>query len=320
MKRFPILMAALLGTSSHGQAALVVVPNALAQVEGDTAQPTPFTGPDTPGPGGEFWNSMRYQQVYDASQFAAMAPGGEIILAIVFRIDSDLGEGFAAVLRNVQINLSTTQKSADGLSTNFQENVGPDEIVAFRGQLEFAGGISPFDRPQGFGTSIPSGWFFYRPSAGNLLLDIRVFTYSNSFPATWFDASSVAGDAISTIFSTNVNSTAGEFLSTRGLVTQFHTFPTPALSLTRTNGSLLFSWVDYPRGYRLETRDCLDCASPWQAVAELGTTNDYVREILLPLDTKALSRFYRLSWRPPPKAQAAKPPAGVPTRALAKNH
>ena len=317
MKRFRILVAVLLGMSSHGQTALVVVPNELAAVEGNAAQRAPFTGPDTPGPGGEFWDSERYQQVYDASQFGAMAPGGEIILAIVFRIDSRLGEPFAAVLRNVQINLSTTQKSADGLSTNFQENVGPDEIVAFRGQLEFAGGISPFDRPQGFGTSIPSGWFFYRPSAGNLLLDIRVFTYSNSLPATWFDVSSVAGDSISLVASTNVNSAVGR-LSTWGLVTLFHTFPPQALSLTRTNSSLMFSWVDYPRGYRLETRDCLDCALPWQAVAELGTTNDYVREILLPLDTNAPSRFYRLSWKPPPKAQAADPLAGMPTPAPAK--
>jgi len=319
MKTLPILFALLWGTSSPGQAAHVVVPNELAGVEGNTAQLTPFTGPDAPPPGGFLYDSVRYQQVYEASQFAALGPGGEFVVSITIRIDSDVGEGFAAVLRDVQVNLSVTQKPADGLSTTFAENVGLNDTVVFpRGQLEFGWGFSPFERPQGFGGFIPDVWYFYRPSAGNLLLDIRVFTYSNSFRATFFDASSVAGDAISCVASTNVTSAVGQRF-TQGLVTQFHTFPTPALSLTWTNGSLRFTWVDYPRGYRLETRDCLDCASAWQPVAERGTTNEYVREVLLPLETGAPAHFYRLCWTSPAKALTADKDAGEAIFNAAKN-
>jgi len=53
----------------------VVVPNSLENSEGNTGASVPFDG---------FHGSMRYQQVYAASQFSAISNGGGSIKAILF--------------------------------------------------------------------------------------------------------------------------------------------------------------------------------------------------------------------------------------------
>jgi hypothetical protein len=62
---------------------------------------------------------MRCQQVYDASQFSQVPTNGGFVTVIYFRVDSFGGYGFGETLPNIQINLSTTGRSADALSTNF---------------------------------------------------------------------------------------------------------------------------------------------------------------------------------------------------------
>ena len=68
-------------------------------------------------------SNWRYQQVYDTSQFGAVPAGGAYITALAFRVDAGWS-AFAATLPSVQINLSTTLKAPDGLSTTFANNVG----------------------------------------------------------------------------------------------------------------------------------------------------------------------------------------------------
>src|SRR6266566_5958929 len=114
-------------------AAQVTVPSEVAKVEGNENTAFPFGV--TPSFG---IPSMRYQQVYDASEFAALSAEGEFITTIYFRVDTDTGHNFTCVIRDMQINLSTTQNSPDGLRTNFTQNVGTDDTVVWnRGQFIF---------------------------------------------------------------------------------------------------------------------------------------------------------------------------------------
>jgi hypothetical protein len=102
----------------------VVVPNALASVEGTDNNGFPFwpLGANPP--------SMRYQQVYAASQFSALSSAGESITQIAFRPDAT-SSVFAAVVTSLQINLSTTSATPDSLSTTFANNVGANDKIVF---------------------------------------------------------------------------------------------------------------------------------------------------------------------------------------------
>jgi hypothetical protein len=119
------LLAAFAVAPTPTQAATnVVVPNAQAATEGNSGNAFPFS------PATFSVSSQRYQQVFAASQFAAVS-GPHKITHIRFRPDVSFGAAFSSTLPNVQINLSTTSKAPNGLSTTFASNVGADDTVIF---------------------------------------------------------------------------------------------------------------------------------------------------------------------------------------------
>src|SRR5437899_2403168 len=67
------------------------VPNGLENVEGNDSSLLPF--------GVE--GSVRYQQVYDASQFSRLPPGGAFLDVIFFR--NDCKNGYAVLVTNLQV-------------------------------------------------------------------------------------------------------------------------------------------------------------------------------------------------------------------------
>jgi hypothetical protein len=115
----------------------------------------------------------------------------------------------------VQINLSTTPKAPDGLSTTFASNVGNNDTVVFSGALSLSSAAS--GSPAAFDVLIPfTTAFFYNPAAGNLLLDVR---NSGGGTSSQFDAVSATGDSVSRAYNP-VNSSTGS-TETFGLVTEF---------------------------------------------------------------------------------------------------
>ena len=185
----------------------MVAPNSLAGVEGNAGNSYPFnigTNPPT----------MRYQQVYAASEFDAVPAGGAYITGIAFRRDAGWGT-FSATLPAVQIHLSTTANGPDTLSTTFANNVGRDDTVVFSGALSLssagAGSPAPFDILIPFTTA-----FFYNPGAGNLLLDVR---NSAGGTSSQFDAVSAAADSVSRVYN-RIDFATGTS-DTIGLVTEF---------------------------------------------------------------------------------------------------
>jgi hypothetical protein len=164
--------------------------------------------------------SMRYQQLYAASQFASIGSGG-LITQIVFRPDTGTGKRFRATLPDVQINLSTTSVADDALSLTFADNVGADDTVVFSGPLPLQSknrGSNPKDFDIVINLTTP---FFYDPTKGNLLLDVRNF---GGGMTTFFDSVSASGDGVSRVDTNidgDVNSPVANYKATDALVTGF---------------------------------------------------------------------------------------------------
>jgi hypothetical protein len=139
----------------------LVVPNKWSTAQADTGNLFPIFS-DKP---------IRYQQLFPASQFSRLNPGGGTINGIAFRGHGP-GFPFVGTVAQLQVNLSTTSKSPDRLSSTFAENVGPDDMPVFSGPLEasltYTGGPTNFEVIINFSTP-----FRYDPSKGNLLVDIR---------------------------------------------------------------------------------------------------------------------------------------------------
>lgn len=230
-------IALSLGNVHPAHAMTLTAPNSVTAVEGNDGRAFPF---DLPLQG---VSSQRYQQVFAASEFSSFTVP-HLITQIRFRPDvlpnvaspplNSAGRAFSATLPNIQINLSTTSKAPDGLSTTFAANVGANDTVVYSGALTLASAFTgPGSGPKDFDIIINlTQAFLYDRSQGNLLLDIRNFSgvSLSSAGQVLFDATNVPGDSVSRVFANDVNLTAGA-ADTRGLVTQFTAtpIPTPAL-------------------------------------------------------------------------------------------
>jgi len=198
-------------------------------------------------------SSMRYQQVYGATDFVL---GGvatpQNITQIAFRPDASAGGAFSSTLLSIQIDLSTTSKAPDGLSTTFADNVGANDTVVFpRGPLALSSSNSgPAAGPKAFDIVVNlSTPFLYDPTKGNLLLDVRNFSGGT---ATFLDAQITQGDSISRVLSdwpgSTVSSSTGT-ADTIGLVTQF-TFGAASVVPEPPTGTLIGMGAGMMFGYR----------------------------------------------------------------------
>jgi len=161
--------------------------------------------------------SVRYQQVYGAADFNRV--GGPFLITQIRFAGGSGSSAIDANLPNVRIELSTTTRKPDGLSTVFAENVGADNLVVYAGPLHF------YDRGiQRFDIRIPLQTpFRYDPQAGDLLMDVRNFqTAPNIFGGPGFMAGpTVLGDTVSRQYSRDVNSPTAAVVDTLGLETMF---------------------------------------------------------------------------------------------------
>jgi hypothetical protein len=171
-------------------------------------------------------NSMRYQQVYGASDFSALQPGGGLITDLSFRLRT-VQPGLSVIISNIQVDLSTTPKSPDSLSPVFAQNVGLDDRVFYSGVLSLnsAGGGN-------FDITIHGGSpFYYNPALGNLLLDVRNYTGARISVFGSLLAEYTVGDTVSKIYAYNVGASAADGVDTGGLVTLFTVTPVPEPSM-----------------------------------------------------------------------------------------
>jgi hypothetical protein len=196
----------------------LVVPNDWTSAFGDAGNLFPFFSSQP----------IRYQQVYDASQFAHLKNGGGLINRIAFRGHGP-GVPFSGTVPQLQVNLSTTGKTPDGLSSTFADNVGANDTQVFSGPLQttvtFSGDPSNFEVVVNFTTP-----FFYDPGKGNLLVDIRNSQGGLEIPPNdqELDGTSAAGDSVSRVYNIGdaTAATAGQIggvdeKDSYGLITRF---------------------------------------------------------------------------------------------------
>lgn len=158
------------------------------------------------GCGGQFGPSTRYQQIYSSTAFAGPLLIREIQFYAHNPSDSLLNIG------RFEFYLSTTGKSVDGLNTaNFDENVGAD--AAFFTVVPFSGGPPPSV------LRIAGASFFYDPTAGNLLLDIKIPDGARHAPGSSAFFDSRTPESTPHVFSRAHN--FGQGTSGFGLVTGF---------------------------------------------------------------------------------------------------
>lgn len=275
------------------------VPNSLYSVEGNTNSIYPFAV--------YMPYSCRYQQVYDASQFSlpsnvgayrdyfvAMTNGGWIS-DLFFRFDGN-SRGFSALVSNVEIHLSTTQRQPDGLSSVFSDNVGSDDAIVFSGSFYMMN--SGVGSPEPYESHIPLNTsFWYNPQLGNLLLDVRI--HDSSGTPAGIDAVNVMGDSVSSVYSpivfgsTNgVNATSGT-TDTTGLVTFFEMSPPPLLvayvsNAPPANTYIVLHWIHQPAGFVLQESTSLGSNAAWSTV--VGADTPFVHST-----AGSAAKFFRLA-------------------------
>lgn len=224
-------------------------------VDGNGQSDRPFTN------GGDA-NGNRYQQVY-SSTFFESGGGLQSISAVAFRPRQGAFGNFipaSVTFRGLTVTLSTTPRSADtnfptGLNADLATNVGPDLTTVFSGDITLSTDRQLFDTDvEDFDFLIPLQTpFLYRPSLGNLLLEVIVparsdavsnrFTqlaqFTDGFPS--MDGTASANDA-NLLNDSAPFGTVGSN-STTGAVTQFTTqaVPEPATMVSFLGLLIAFS-------------------------------------------------------------------------------
>lgn len=225
--------------ASVALADVIVVPNNLSSAEGNTSNFGPF-----------FDTSVRYQQVYSASQFPSTGPLS--ITQIAFRPDASVTSSSLFLFFNsVRIDLSTTSSTPGALSTVFANNVGADNMTVFNSPVFVTSSVAgPAAGPKNFTVIFNVSPFTYDPSLGNLLLDMRAVESGGGISAP-FDAQ-LNSPFTAHVDASGVGSTSGSVLPI-GVVTQFQftSVPEPSTLLLNGAGVLLFTgWARWRRRRR----------------------------------------------------------------------
>ncbi len=267
------------------------VPNGLMDVEGNDASRLPF----------DYLGPVRCQQVYDASQFSKVPIGGAFLCRIFLRADCANRRTWRAT--NVLVNLSITMKGPDKLSSSFAENIGLDELTVF--------GPATYDPPGTPGCPAPivngqeinlATPFFYDPSRGNLLLDLRssgIDWTGGPLGESTLDAQNVLGDSISRVAAFSLSTNTAEVVDTVGLVTAFEFFLTPSIKVTQETNNVVLTWPASPYTFRLQWADAVGAAGTWADYPGTIGGGALSRRLSIPLASLPSRKFFRLFWNTP---------------------
>jgi hypothetical protein len=242
IREFILTSSLLLLYAPLGCADTIVVPNAQAAAEGNDQNFGPF-----------FNNSVRYQQVYSASQFPSSAVPLEIT-GISFRPDGAVaGASLILFFDSVQIDLSTTSATPGALDTVFANNVGADDKTVFNSFVFMHAPITGAG-PKDFTVNFSITPFIYDPTAGNLLMDVRAFESGGGI-SDFLDAES-GSPFTSHLDAPSIGATSGDPFGS-GLVTQFQftAVPEPSTLVLFLLGAMLISLgIRAPRPARAKIR------------------------------------------------------------------
>jgi hypothetical protein len=174
-----------------GQTATVILPASAATVDAGAA-----------GGSGVLTVALRQQIVVGAVNMPNVPVW---IYELRFRPSAVFGKAFSGVIPDIQFNLSTTASDPELLQSTFADNVGADDLVVFNGRLSMSSAFSgPANGPKAFDMAVPFAKpFFYNPTNGNLLVDIRNRSGST---VSLVDVAVGGADAMSRAYSVGVSS------------------------------------------------------------------------------------------------------------------
>jgi hypothetical protein len=157
------LIAGLFLQVAHAQQPLVEVvsPNHYATEDAGI-----FVVPNCCGP-------FHYQQVFPASDFAALGDRPHWLYQFSLRPDKRVSAPQTFELGHLQLRMSTTNTSPENLGALFEENAGVDERIVFDGPfISSTQNMGPAEGPKEFDDVYKlQDSFLYDPRAGNLLVE-----------------------------------------------------------------------------------------------------------------------------------------------------
>ena len=296
--------------ASHGRAATccLYVPTELnVMTDGNSRSSLPFdyrTNSDI------YQGPVHYQQVYAASQFTNVAPGGAFLVDIAFQ--QDCSNRYGGRNTNIQVRVSTSLKTPDQLSPIFSQNIGSDELLVLSTNLyTFGEDCDACSKrcPTARGVSdflIFTTPFFYIPSRGSLLVDIQHTGFSTThgpevLGPMFADTQNVAADGVSRVAALSLTASTAEFVDTEGAVTYFEFAPVPSLSVELQGTSLEILWPTQPKPFRLQWAAKLGTSAAWQNYPGSIHETFLERDVQIPLDSASLKtpKFFRLFWNSP---------------------
>jgi hypothetical protein len=297
----PFVSAVCAAINGLGQS--VVVPSGSGNVDGNSYS---FVGPAVNQP-----QTIRYQQVYSASEFMYLTNfGGGWLFDVLFRGDATNGIQVGLSMPSAQVNVSTSRRGPDELSAVFSENVGPDDTVVHSGSLvaNLVGGHRAGPETWNFLVAFSKNLFFYNPTAGNLLLDFQILEGNTNFsgmtPTIVFDAVNVTSDAVSRVWWGDVNATTG-VVDTVGLPTQMFFWPNPKLNVQLKTNFVVISWpfpglLSAPLQTVLQLSEGLGPQVQWQDVSNGIVTSNFVNYYTIPFESAGAAAYFRLVSTTPP--------------------
>lgn len=214
------LSVALLGSGEASANELVIVPDGLADAEGNET-----------GSVFQFSSEYRWQVVIPASEFTDLPPGGLKLVRAAFRPDKDAATPYTYTLRDYEVRLSTTSAAPGSLSATFAANTGPDETVVWKGDfLGSTANTGPANGPKDFDLVVEFQLpFFYDPAMGNLLWETRL-TGIDSATTSLLDSHDPGG-GVRAVWAFDLDATMASSTGTTMNAVQFTFVPEPSTAV-----------------------------------------------------------------------------------------
>lgn len=278
---FAFLLAAFLGSCVATELpaqVVVVVPNSLATNDGN-ASGTSVSGP----------RSVRWLEVYDASQFGALS-GPSFLTQFAYRPDRILDQSGPRSW-TLRIYASTTSRAVNRLSTTFAENFGTNKTLVFDGTVNVTtrnlpgpGNTRQFDYVFHFTTP-----FLYDPAAGNLVLSLQI---EGSGSAVTFDT--VSGNpATGMVYGSPSTATTGMLGTPDPHVTQFTFEPLPQVTIRVSQVEVCWNSISNLT-YQVQYRSDLT-TNVWTSLVDCVRSTGSTSCIVDPVVVGQPQRFYRVA-------------------------
>lgn len=269
------------------------VPAELEKVHGNGFSMIPF--------GFDLGQSIRFQQVFEASQFSKLPKGGGFLTWFQDIRGACGSIVVAAAFTNVEVRLSSTTRGPDQLSSTFSDNVGTDEVIAFTGRMG-AGSGGSCERFGGTGIWMLDTPFFYDPGSGkHLLLELRVSdpNYTEGGKKVTMETHSVTNDSISRVAAFSSVATTADVVDTAGLIATFIFHRPPSFQVRYETNHVVVLWQSRPFNFQLQVSDSLGSNGKWVPYPEELPVRDIYNYVTLPVSSLRHQQYFRLFWDSP---------------------